>query len=215
MTTLQHAKLWQGETCSCRKQRPPKIGEIPRHTAVDVDVKPKETPTPTPNVSYRQQTHHPQYNRSSIGSNGKDGDNDADPTPSVILENISSNVVPLLETLSISESAVPPAEASNSSTSSSPRSVGLSPKFQHVAGGGGAGGYRFFQSKSVASEMSSSASSNCSSPGGKGTTHPYSSSPYSSPTNSPRTNRKRQPLRESRRVSIEKSGCNRKRHEGV
>lgn len=31
-------------------------------------------------------------------------------------------------------------------------------------------------------------------------------SPYNSPTNSPRSNRKRQPLRESRRVSIEKSG---------
>lgn len=31
-------------------------------------------------------------------------------------------------------------------------------------------------------------------------------SPYVSPTGSPRTNRKRQPLRESRRVSIEKSG---------
>jgi hypothetical protein len=31
-------------------------------------------------------------------------------------------------------------------------------------------------------------------------------SPYVSPTSSPRTNRKRQPLKESRRVSIEKSG---------
>lgn len=31
-------------------------------------------------------------------------------------------------------------------------------------------------------------------------------SPYVSPTGSPRTNRKRQPLKESRRVSIEKSG---------
>lgn len=31
-------------------------------------------------------------------------------------------------------------------------------------------------------------------------------SPYNSPTNSPRSNRKRQPLKESRRVSIEKSG---------
>lgn len=31
-------------------------------------------------------------------------------------------------------------------------------------------------------------------------------SPYGSPTNSPRSNRKRQPLKESRRVSIEKSG---------
>lgn len=31
-------------------------------------------------------------------------------------------------------------------------------------------------------------------------------SPYASPTSSPRTNRKRQPLKESRRVSIEKSG---------
>lgn len=31
-------------------------------------------------------------------------------------------------------------------------------------------------------------------------------SPYASPTNSPRSNRKRQPMRESRRVSIEKNG---------
>lgn len=31
-------------------------------------------------------------------------------------------------------------------------------------------------------------------------------SPYASPTNSPRSNRKRQPLKESRRVSIEKTG---------
>lgn len=31
-------------------------------------------------------------------------------------------------------------------------------------------------------------------------------SPYASPTNSPRSNRKRQPLKESRRVSIEKNG---------
>lgn len=31
-------------------------------------------------------------------------------------------------------------------------------------------------------------------------------SPYNSPNHSPRSNRKRQPLRESRRVSIEKSG---------
>lgn len=31
-------------------------------------------------------------------------------------------------------------------------------------------------------------------------------SPYASPTNSPRSNRKRQPMKESRRVSIEKNG---------
>lgn len=52
----------------------------------------------------------------------------------------------------------------------------------------------FLQSKSLAVESNRPIYPNC----------PFS--PYASPTNSPRSNRKRQPLKESRRVSIEKNG---------
>ncbi|KRT79407.1 protein kinase [Oryctes borbonicus] len=187
MTTLQHAKLWQGETCSCRKQRPPKIGDIPRHTAVDVDIKPKET-------TYRQSHQLPPNSNSRKNGtastptsvkpqSAKDEDDRPSPDVSdvaaiaapspVILKNTSN--VPLFENLSISEGYSCKSEQSTTAC--------LSPKLQHT--------HRFLQSKSVASEIPGS--------NGKG-------SPYSSPTNSPRTNRKRQPLRESRRVSIEKSG---------
>ncbi|GJQ85942.1 hypothetical protein Trydic_g21790 [Trypoxylus dichotomus] len=192
------SKLWQGETCSCRKQRPPKIGDIPRHTAVDVDVKPKDT-------SFRQShqlppTANSRKNGTATASTSssasakpeaakdEDGRSVPDATglaaaatpPPVILENTSN--VPSFENIPIS------GRCSGSQSERSPAS--LSPKLQHA--------HRFLQSKSFVSEITAnSAASN-----GKGALV----SPYSSPTNSPRTNRKRQPLRESRRVSIEKSG---------
>lgn len=60
----------------------------------------------------------------------------------------------------------------------------------------------FLQSKSVAAETCRVASNN----NGRPIYPNCPFSPYGSPTGSPRSNRKRQPLKESRRVSIEKSG---------
>lgn len=60
----------------------------------------------------------------------------------------------------------------------------------------------FLQSKSVAAETCGVGANN----NGRPIYPNCPFSPYGSPTGSPRSNRKRQPLKESRRVSIEKSG---------
>lgn len=73
-------------------------------------------------------------------------------------------------------------------------------KMRDVKGGGVLPSRVFLQSKSVVAEAGGGTNNgrpiypNC----------PFS--PYGSPTGSPRSNRKRQPLKESRRVSIEKTG---------
>ncbi|XP_049824386.1 calcium/calmodulin-dependent protein kinase kinase 2 isoform X2 [Aethina tumida] len=150
MAALQHANLWQ-DGCACRKTRPPKIGDIPRHSAVEVDLKPKEA---EPNGA----TAFPYQKTATSTSSPVENEPDNRIPVSVI-----SNDVPSLKKLSESAS-----------------SMHINPKVVH-------------QSKSLAAD-NRPIFPNC----------PFS--PYASPTNSPRCNRKRQPLRESRRVSIEKSG---------
>ncbi|KAJ3652130.1 hypothetical protein Zmor_018122 [Zophobas morio] len=170
MAALQHAKLWQDGGCTCRKTRAPKIGDIPRHTAVDVELKPSTTDPPPPDSLYPppppfQSPATP--TRSSDVTRSEPNLNGSHPEP-VILQ-----AVPSLKNLS--EHCLPDKISK-----------------MHVKG---ALNHRLLlQSKSFGVDNARPIYPNC----------PFS--PYVSPTGSPRTNRKRQPLKESRRVSIEKSG---------
>ncbi|GLV38399.1 uncharacterized protein CBL_13050 [Carabus blaptoides fortunei] len=177
MTTLQQASPWT-DGPACRKQRAPKIGDIPRHTALEVDVKSQD-----PDLSLAsefgtyansddanlQQTINNRRMPPLYDDVTKSEPNLTKPEP-VILES-----VPSLKNLS--ESHLPSKLAS----------IHVKPTLnltQKV----------FLQSKSIGVEAPKPIFPSC----------PFS--PYASPTSSPRTNRKRQPLKESRRVSIEKSG---------
>jgi hypothetical protein len=174
MAALQHAKLWQDGGCACRKTRPPKIGDIPRHTAVDVELKPAATEPPPPSTGSSPLYPPPPPfqspatpTRSSDVTRSEPNLNGSQPEP-VILK-----AVPSLKNLS--EHCLPDKISK-----------------MHVKG---ALNHRLLlQSKSFAVDNARPIYPNC----------PFS--PYVSPTSSPRTNRKRQPLKESRRVSIEKSG---------
>nr|XP_022904855.1 calcium/calmodulin-dependent protein kinase kinase 1-like isoform X2 [Onthophagus taurus] len=141
---------WQDGTCVCRKQRPPKIGDIPRRKAVDV---PHNTPQ---DLDFRR-----------------------NPSTSPVIEN---NQVPSLKHLS--ESSLPDRVSQITLKRGGDR-VQHQKKTEPIQ-----------QSHSFINESTQNRAiyPNC----------PFS--PYGSPANSPRSTRKRQPLKESRRVSIEKTG---------
>ncbi|CAH1184563.1 unnamed protein product [Phyllotreta striolata] len=167
MAALQHVNLWQ-DGCGTLKQRPPKIGDIPRHAAVEVDLKPAEPSAQQPfPVSYqplydgermRSETKRPDDDQRARSPGAKAaGDRQRAPLaaqrpPQPVITN---NLVPS------HVDALP--EGDSSATTVQTKLLG-------------------------------------------GSGNLLSNSPYGSPTNSPRSSRKRQPLRESRRVSIEKSG---------
>nr|XP_023014647.1 calcium/calmodulin-dependent protein kinase kinase 1-like isoform X2 [Leptinotarsa decemlineata]XP_023014648.1 calcium/calmodulin-dependent protein kinase kinase 1-like isoform X2 [Leptinotarsa decemlineata] len=272
MATLQHAKLWQ-DGCACRKTRAPKIGDISRHTAVDVDIKQKEVekvktnpfsatfkkinnphdviraqteltrtlheitrPTSTPpevvqrtprpsdvtrmisegrSAHETERTHtetrnnateevRPEPNRAGVEvARAQVGGRKSD--AEIVVERVKVNRAngrrvgapsgnsedhnrridsntpePNQIEPVIDNNSVP--SLKNISEDISVENVkGLSPKM-------------LIQSKSLAGIDNRPIYPNC------------QFSPYNSPTNSPRSSRKRQPLRESRRVSIEKSG---------
>ncbi|KAL3271129.1 hypothetical protein HHI36_021626 [Cryptolaemus montrouzieri] len=178
MATIKHAtNIWQDNSaCGCRKPRAPKIGDIPRHAAVDVDLK---TDVYTPKLSYAAPAYlatpspKPSTNQSP---NGVPTAATNAPEPTRVTEStVISKDVP-------SENRDQNAEKTNRVGSRPP--TGLNHRF-------------LLQSKSLQGgnhENSRPIFPNC----------PFS--PYGSPNGSPRCSRKRVPLKESRRVSIEKAG---------
>ncbi|XP_050299259.1 calcium/calmodulin-dependent protein kinase kinase 1 isoform X2 [Anthonomus grandis grandis] len=228
--TIQHTNLWQ-DGCACRKPRPPKIGDIPRHTALDVDSKPKESDKPVvhslQHASTNNRTDRP---RPSSAQNPVQQPKSNHPHPlvqpdvsRVINETVQTSERPAQNdtqlvlskvdslSLKLNESVPSISGISSSSSSSSIKSFRPivnksssvienpvpSPNCLSHDSSNLQGGKLFFQSKSLGG-IDTTANRpifpNC----------PYS--PYGSPTQSPRSNRKRQPPKESRRVSIEKLG---------
>ncbi|KAB0791796.1 hypothetical protein PPYR_03596 [Photinus pyralis] len=169
MTTLQQGLPWLDGACNCRKQRPPRIGEIPKYTAVDVDVKSSRTAeTTAPN------------SRTSP-------DNSETPSQNCPTQTLSEpNQIGLEPQTVISSSVVPSSDISrnNNILSQYPKAATVTNKLTNPKG--------LIQSKSLAIE-NRPIYPNC----------PYS--PYGSPTNSPR-GKKKQPIKESRRISMEHTG---------
>lgn len=259
MAALQHANLWQ-DGCGRRMPRPPKIGDIPRHTAVDVDLKSKEVDQsnqftgkfkkiyPPKNVLRSQDEYTQSLNNDDddtrITSELKKITKDALQTRTeenipktrkevevarpadvsrttieIVKKQVQSEVVleqvdscqtddKVDKQVDIRSSGGKPhselnAHISDDTTSRSEPSVPVithnSVPSLNLSDHASAKHVLvhdpniLVQSKSVVAE-NKHLFSNC------------QLSPHCSPTNSPRSNRKRQPLRESRRVSIEKSG---------
>ncbi|XP_076257091.1 calcium/calmodulin-dependent protein kinase kinase 1-like isoform X2 [Rhynchophorus ferrugineus] len=220
------SNLWQ-DGCACRKSRPPKIGDIPRHTALDVDLKSKDNdktkhtyqitqtaPLSTPKLPLNPHRTNPTDLPRTVVSTTPEvrrSPNETAPIPRSPLRtplaesgaarantegeatatdtSRTSTSEPLtrptlMKTRSVIENSVPSPNCLSEDVSKM-QVKGISPN------------KLFVQSKSLGGPESSAGRPifpNC----------PYS--PYCSPTHSPRSNRKRQPLRESRRVSIEKLG---------
>lgn len=188
MATIQHAaSIWQDSAgCGCRKARAPKIGDIPRHSAVEVDLK---TDVYASKLSYAEPVYQttpktkPSTNKSSKPLQATDQrPNEASHTQpdKTGIDKIAviTNNVPSQKDQTGDNSRVP-----TTTTSKRPPS-GLNHKF-------------LLQSKSFqggTQDHSRPIFPNC----------PFS--PYGSPNGSPRCSRKRGPLKESRRVSIEKAG---------
>lgn len=182
--------LWQ-DGCACRKSRPPKIGDIPRHSALDVDLKsPKTNDSKAAHAVvariYQPETAPPRVTK----------------TPDVTVVPAEKGRVPDDGPVETSDRSLParphPTKTCSVIENSVPSPSRLSDdvsrmKVKSVT----SGGKLFVQSKSLGGSECTAGRPifpNC----------PYS--PYGSPTHSPRSNRKRQPPRESRRVSIEKLG---------
>ncbi|XP_018569004.1 calcium/calmodulin-dependent protein kinase kinase [Anoplophora glabripennis] len=215
-------KLWQ-DGCACRKTRAPKIGDIPRHTAVDVDLKPKELDTFGPKTNAFSPTYpkihappsdvaraqvelarslqeiaklppaQPRYDVTRMLAEGNRTPAEtarAHKEPVEVARRRQEVARPKTDDVSRSEpnqfepvilNSVPSVQRQCEDISSM-HVKDVNPKM-------------LIQSKSLAAmEPNRPIFPNC------------QFSPYNSPTNSPRSNRKRQPLKESRRVSIEKSG---------
>lgn len=210
------SNLWQ-DGCTCRKPRPPKIGDIPRHSALDVDLKPKDndkskrsayqippaspilppkipldplrqnatvdlprTVPPTECDVSRLLAETTQSLRTSLTSEG--GPKVPECARTISEHHFSRPT--LKKTRSVIENSVP-----------SPTC--LSEDVSKMQVKGISTSKLFVQSKSLGGPEPST---------GRPIFPNYPYSPYCSPTHSPRSNRKRQPLRESRRVSIEKLG---------
>ncbi|XP_066144580.1 calcium/calmodulin-dependent protein kinase kinase 1 isoform X1 [Euwallacea fornicatus] len=216
-TTNIIPNLWQ-DGCACRKSRPPKIGDIQRRSAVDVDIKPKDNdstksmhstlpqhlaqityrekqdtklllPT-TPDVSFLlSETTRTTVRTSQIPDRAPLVLDHPDDVAAGTAETSSpGSLLPsrphLKKTSSVIENTVPSPNCLSDDVSKM-KVKGVSPS------------KLFVQSKSLGGPETTAGRPifpNC----------PYS--PYGSPTHSPRSNRKRQPPRESRRVSIEKLG---------
>lgn len=151
-----------------------------RHTAVDVDVKPKEAEKPSPPPPPAYTNHAPLR---------------APPDPPTDQQSPTAVIVkPVPSLRNLSEDRLTPENK-----------VVKVRDVVNKSGGASLPCRVFLQSKSVAAE-------HCGVGGGASNSNgrpiypncPFS--PYGSPSGSPRSNRKRQPLKESRRVSIEKSG---------
>ncbi|XP_044763193.1 calcium/calmodulin-dependent protein kinase kinase 1 [Coccinella septempunctata] len=170
MATIQHAaNLWQDNaSCGCRNTRTPKIGDLPRHAAVEVDLK---TDLYAPKLSYAATAYLTTAPKPTNQSSPRTADIPRTPDktdhPAVI-----KNDVPFHPHVDQTDEL--------KTTSKRPPS-GLNHKF-------------LLQSKSFHDASVRPIYPNC----------PFS--PYGSPNGSPRCSRKRGPLKESRRVSIEKAG---------
>ncbi|XP_060534430.1 calcium/calmodulin-dependent protein kinase kinase 1 isoform X1 [Cylas formicarius] len=199
MATLQHANLWQ-DGCTCRKTRPPKIGDIPRHSALDVDLikltqndnacgaVPFKAATPNTPFAFRMQPTQPDVSRllAEASRTIRTPPESQAKAAEVRRRETGDNATRpnLRKTNSVIENSVP-SLACLSEDVSKMRVQGTNSSHK-----------LFVQSMSLGGPDTTATRPifpNC----------PYS--PYCSPTNSPRSSRKRQPLRESRRVSIEKT----------
>ncbi|KAK5638571.1 hypothetical protein RI129_012866 [Pyrocoelia pectoralis] len=168
MTTLQQGLPWLDGACNCRKQRPPRIGEIPKYSAIEVDVTSSRTAADTvtsPNLK-------------TSPNNLETPQKCPTQTPS------EPNQIIGFESKTVISSVVPSSDISrnNNSISQYPK-ANITNKFNPKS---------LIQSKSLAIE-NRPIYPNC----------PYS--PYGSPTHSPR-GKKKQPLKESRRISMEHTG---------
>ncbi|KAL1501044.1 hypothetical protein ABEB36_006446 [Hypothenemus hampei] len=195
--TIQQSNLWQDGGCACRKTRPPKIGDIPRRTALDVDPKPTNENS---QLSKNQWTR-----RATLADFDDDDDEDDDGNDEEEESSHSDRLSPHRPLLSVKKKSSSVIENITTNvpspnpvlSSSSASSYCLSDDVSKMKVKGFNSSKLFVQSKSLGGSEPSSGRPifpNC----------PYS--PYSSPVQSPRSTRKRQPPRESRRVSIEKSG---------
>jgi len=169
MTTLQQGIPWLDGACSCRKQRPPRIGDLPKYSAVEVDVKSKTTDTCKKSIS-------PSSTSSLTLQN-------SEPTSSFPNTTRSEPNRIGSEPVTVISSVVPSSELSTSNNTSQLPKANIKSKLNQKS---------LVQSKSLGIE-NRPIYPNC----------PYS--PYGSPTNSPR-GKKRQPLKESRRISMERTG---------
>ncbi|CAH1164072.1 unnamed protein product [Phaedon cochleariae] len=236
MATIQHPNLWQ-DGCSCRKpSRAPKIGDIPRHTAVDVDPKAQEPDIQKPANFHTvfKKVRSPgdviraqnEFTRSLLEVARSSPDHQRRDDVTRMISAPAHDAVRSLagqpeagrapvevdrRRAEISRTKRSEADLSDNGRSvndcsrsepiqTNPVILNSVPSVKNhsenvsVENGQGNGPKSSIQSKSSAATESRPIFSNC------------QFSPSNSPTNSPRSNRKRQPLRESRRVSIEKSG---------
>ncbi|KAK9876094.1 hypothetical protein WA026_011202 [Henosepilachna vigintioctopunctata] len=178
--------IWQDKgNCACRKSRAPKIGDIPRHTAVDVDLK---SDVFGPKLSYAAPIYlttpptKQATNRTTNGIAATADSNHCEATP-VFETSVDRNPTVITEDVPCGTKDQS-AELPETETTANKPSACLKNRL-------------LFQSKSFQGghqENSKNIYPNC------------SLSPYGSPNGSPRCSRKRGPLKESRRVSIEKAG---------
>ncbi|XP_048522106.1 probable serine/threonine-protein kinase DDB_G0279405 [Dendroctonus ponderosae] len=222
--TLSKANLWQ-DGCACRKSRAPKIGDIPRVSALDVDLKSKKNDTaihaPKPHYA-AQNTFKPDREISTTIDSLRQSRIDHPrvlPDVPLLVAEVTKQTQSTVRTSHLGERSrlkpdgeVPVAETSPTDYVSSrpllkktssviensvPSPNCLTDDLTKMKVKAINSNKLFVQSKSLGGSDSLAGRPifpNC----------PYS--PYGSPTHSPRSNRKRQPPRESRRVSIEKLG---------
>lgn len=245
MATLQHANLWPDGVCACRKKRAPKIGDIPRHAALDVDAVANKPPITT-NLPQQQQSpdvtpctssattvivepaktnNHLQLQQLHSNSNGCTEfessiayKNKSSHDVTTNLDEIQTTQVPSpRDGVSLCERATAALRLGgamapdNAATTTAPGSPRPHPHHRRVlmqsrsfaaAGTPSTGDYNP-SSSAMTMTMSGPIATSAS---GRPIYPNLSYSPYGSPNGSPRTCRKRAPLRESRRVSIEQSG---------
>ncbi|XP_050502201.1 calcium/calmodulin-dependent protein kinase kinase 1 isoform X1 [Diabrotica virgifera virgifera] len=259
------SNLWQ-DGCGRRKARPPKIGDIPRHSAVDVELKTNEVEKSIPFKTTFKKIYSPQdvlraqdeYTRSLAELSSRDDKrmisekikagkdvlhtHTEEKSPNaqkdvsmpreiefsrtaveVLREQVAREVV-LGKVDSCQTDDKVKGQVDVISNNRKTRGLGASAHFPRdssltepnltkpVITNNSVPSSQLL-SENVSSEHATGHNANMSVQSktfvGADSRHLFSNcqlSPYCSPTNSPRSSRKRQPLRESRRVSIEKSG---------